>query len=238
MPSPIPAQRPHAAGGDQLWHSIHNEDLMDVVNGRSIGIKPQSNTNYDSIAVFGNNTARPTTPHSEWGFCLYLTEYSGGSPTQVNSRYEQLIEWGLYIAAVMPVAIISRPLFIIMTNKLEVSSNKLCCGDLLVEELGPMYVGLRHFHDTYFGGMADLHTASNVLFKLCLEGSDPLFQDGWRGWPKDANQDDVLNWFAGFSDKLASFANVYKSNATIDNGARLPGGVEGIALRHLFVDKP
>ncbi|RYO80050.1 hypothetical protein DL764_009944 [Monosporascus ibericus] len=46
---------------------------------------------------------------------------------------------------------------------------------------------------------------------MCLEGSNPLFKEGWRGWPQDANQDDVLSWFADLSEKLAKFADSYRA---------------------------
>ncbi|KAK0712345.1 hypothetical protein B0T26DRAFT_741530 [Lasiosphaeria miniovina] len=29
-----------------------------------------------------------------------------------------------------------------------------------------------------------------AVFKKCMEGGEPLFSDGWGGWPRDANQDD------------------------------------------------
>jgi hypothetical protein len=44
-----------------------------------------------------------------------------------------------------------------------------------------------------------------------LDGSDPLFSNGWRGWPQEAKQDDVLSWFADFTEKLAAFAEIYNS---------------------------
>jgi hypothetical protein len=78
--------------------------------------------------------------------------------------------------------------------------------DVLREELGPMYVDLRDFHKTYFGGVPNLEPASETFFKDCLEGSNPLFDNGWMGWPEEAKQDDVLSWFAGFTEKLAAFA--------------------------------
>ncbi|KAG8664734.1 uncharacterized protein FPOAC1_013514 [Fusarium poae] len=94
------------------------------------------------------------------------------------------------------------------------SEHRKYVDDVLKEELGPMYVGLRNFHSTYFGGVADLQTAAQAFFEQCLEGSDPLFEDGWKGWPRDANQDDVLSWFADFSDKLAAFAGSHGSIPT------------------------
>lgn len=78
-----------------------------------------------------------------------------------------------------------------------------------------MYVGLRNFHKTYFGDVEDLETAAEAFFKQCLQGTDPLFDDGWRGWPKDTNQDDVLSWFADFSEKLAAFTEGHKPIPTL-----------------------
>lgn len=62
---------------------------------------------------------------------------------------------------------------------------------VLRDELGVMHVGLPRFHETFFGWMADLTTASEAIFKKCIEGGEPLFSNGWSGWPKDANQDDI-----------------------------------------------
>ena len=59
-----------------------------------------------------------------------------------------------------------------------------------------MYVGLRDFYKTYFGDVPNLETASETFFEDCLGGSNPLFGNGWRGWPEEAKQDDVLSWFA------------------------------------------
>jgi len=79
-------------------------------------------------------------------------------------------------------------------------------------ELGPLYVGLPRFHETYFGRVAGLETAAEAVFKKCMGGSNPLFNDGWTGWPKDAKQDDILNWFADLCEKLAAFAEHHRSN--------------------------
>ncbi|OBS20584.1 hypothetical protein FPOA_06941 [Fusarium poae] len=94
------------------------------------------------------------------------------------------------------------------------SEHRKYVDDVLKEELGPMYIGIRNFHDVYFGVVTGLETASQMFFKQCLEGSDPLFKDGWRGWPKDANQDGVLSWLAEFSEKLAAFADGHKLIST------------------------
>ncbi|KAK7418234.1 hypothetical protein QQZ08_011337 [Neonectria magnoliae] len=85
---------------------------------------------------------------------------------------------------------------------------------VLRDELGAMYVGLSRFHDIFFGGVARLDTTAPAVFKKCMEGSSPLFNERWSGWPKDANQDDVLSWFADLSEKLAAFAENHKLNPT------------------------
>ncbi|KAF7877724.1 hypothetical protein EAF04_001395 [Stromatinia cepivora] len=86
--------------------------------------------------------------------------------------------------------------------------------DVLKEELGLLYVGLPDFHETYFGNVANLEIASAAVFKICMEGdNDPLFCEGWNGWPENANQDDVLSWLAKISNKLAVFAKDYKSTS-------------------------
>ncbi|KAH7303034.1 hypothetical protein B0I35DRAFT_365665 [Stachybotrys elegans] len=77
---------------------------------------------------------------------------------------------------------------------------------VLSTELGPLYVGLRGFYEVYFGRVEGLETASKAVFDKCTEGSDPLFNEGWSGWPQNANQDDVLSWFADLCEKLTAFA--------------------------------
>ncbi|KAL7621880.1 hypothetical protein AAE478_007380 [Parahypoxylon ruwenzoriense] len=93
------------------------------------------------------------------------------------------------------------------------SEYRIYVDGVLKEELGPMYVGLRNFHEIYFGDIADLDAISEAFFRQCMEGSNPLFDAGWRGWPKDANQENVLSWFADFSEKLAAFAEGYKPSS-------------------------
>lgn len=77
-----------------------------------------------------------------------------------------------------------------------------------------MYVGLPDFRDAYFRGVVGLEAASEEFFDQCLDGSDPFFQDGWKGWPQDANEDSVLKWLTVFIEKLAAFADAQESNTT------------------------
>lgn len=90
---------------------------------------------------------------------------------------------------------------------------------VLKEELGPLYVGLRGFHDAFFGRIGGLETASEAVFEKCLRGDDPLFCRGWSGWPEDANQDRVLSWFTDLSEKFATFA---ESHMSVPRGQRRP----------------
>ncbi|RSL43016.1 hypothetical protein CEP51_016410 [Fusarium floridanum] len=99
------------------------------------------------------------------------------------------------------------------------SEHRKYVDDVLKEELGSMYVGLRNFHETYFGDVPGLEMASDAFFKQCQEGSNPLFDSGWGGWPEDAKQDDVLSWFADFSEKLTAFA---QGNTSIPTRERRP----------------
>lgn len=85
---------------------------------------------------------------------------------------------------------------------------------ILKGELGPIHVGIPRFRERYFGGVAGLEEASKVVFHKCTEGSNPLFSEGWSGWPSDANQDDVLSWFANLSERLAVLAEGYKLTPT------------------------
>lgn len=85
---------------------------------------------------------------------------------------------------------------------------------VLKEELGPLYVGLPGFCAAFFGGVADLVTTSEAVFQRCRDGGDPLFREGWKGWPNDANQDDVLNWFTDVTARLAAFAEGYNPPQT------------------------
>ncbi len=91
------------------------------------------------------------------------------------------------------------------------SEHREYVDNVLKEELGPMYVGLPDFHKTYFGDVPNLETASKTFFKGCLEGNSPLFSNGWRDWPEEAKQNDVLSWFVDFTEKLATFAESYSS---------------------------
>ncbi|KAG9250691.1 uncharacterized protein F5Z01DRAFT_693839 [Emericellopsis atlantica] len=74
-------------------------------------------------------------------------------------------------------------------------------------ELECLYVGLPNFHKTFFGDVPDLDTVSEAVFGRCTEGDNPLFKEGWSGWPAGAKESDVLVWFGGLIPKLEAFAS-------------------------------
>ncbi|KAJ0368471.1 hypothetical protein COL26b_010890 [Colletotrichum chrysophilum] len=95
------------------------------------------------------------------------------------------------------------------------SEHRRYVDSILKEELGTMYVGLPGFRDAYFGGVVGLEAASKEFFAQCrVDGNDPFFQNGWKGWPQDANEKSVLEWLADFVKRLAVFADTQKSNTT------------------------
>jgi hypothetical protein len=66
------------------------------------------------------------------------------------------------------------------------SEHRKYVDNVLKEELGRMCVGFRDFDKTYFGDVPNLETVSKAFFEECLEGSNPLFGNGWRGSPEEA----------------------------------------------------
>lgn len=78
---------------------------------------------------------------------------------------------------------------------------------ILKMELGPLYVGLGRFYEIFFERVDGLRIAAEAVFEKCKKGSEPLFDEGWSGWPQSADQDEVLSWFADISNKFTEFAD-------------------------------
>ncbi|KAK9443980.1 serine/threonine-protein kinase Sgk2 [Metarhizium brunneum] len=77
---------------------------------------------------------------------------------------------------------------------------------VLKQELGPLYVGIPNLHDTIFEGIPGLGTASKTAFGECIKGDNPLFNEGWAGWPRSAKESDVVAWLVDLIPKLEAFA--------------------------------
>ncbi|TWU75060.1 hypothetical protein ED733_006610 [Metarhizium rileyi] len=80
--------------------------------------------------------------------------------------------------------------------------------DVLKEELGQIYVGIPGFFEAFFGEVVGLNLAAQAVFDKCKQGDNPLYREesGWRGWPEDAKERDVLAWFAPLTEQLLDFA--------------------------------
>lgn len=115
---------------------------------------------------------------------------------------------------------------------------------VLREELGLLSVGHPDFHETYFGDVPGLEAASEAFIENCSRGSEPLFDNGWRGWPGDAKQDDVLSWFVDFTDRLTAFAKRYESAPAYRRGVMakpyepIDGSIEIRKMDIGFVNDP
>ncbi|OAQ58942.2 FunK1 protein kinase [Pochonia chlamydosporia 170] len=72
-------------------------------------------------------------------------------------------------------------------------------------ELEHLYVGLPDFHKSFFGDIPELDVVSEAVFRECTEGDNPLFKEGWSGWPARAKESDVLTWIDGLILKLEAF---------------------------------
>ncbi|KAJ2898011.1 hypothetical protein MKZ38_004229 [Zalerion maritima] len=84
------------------------------------------------------------------------------------------------------------------------SEHRKYVDDVLKEELGPMYVGVPGFFETYFGEVSGLEPAAKAVFEKCKKGDTPLYQEegGWQDWPESAKERDVLNWFVQLTDQF------------------------------------
>ncbi|KAK3302485.1 uncharacterized protein B0T15DRAFT_577582 [Chaetomium strumarium] len=106
---------------------------------------------------------------------------------------------------------------------------------VLKSELGPLYVGIPRFLETYFGGIAGLDVTSKAIFKKCTEGSNPLFNEGDGHWPSLTSRFRVLqqsaNWTLALDDPEAGkdsrchwsqilIPGELKSNPSADNPSK------------------
>ena len=80
--------------------------------------------------------------------------------------------------------------------------------NVLKEELGPLYVGVPGFYEAFFGEIAGLKAVAEAGFKKCKDENNLLYREagGWCEWPKGANEDEVLKWFAKLVNTLVEFA--------------------------------
>ncbi|TGJ85252.1 hypothetical protein E0Z10_g3496 [Xylaria hypoxylon] len=113
---------------------------------------------------------------------------------------------------------------------------------LLSDELGVMYVDVPNFYEAFWGGIPQLETASEEIFQKCTQGIQPLFREGWTGWPEDAKQESVLTWLADIAERFLQWAQEYRPTTTRRPLAQPDTPFEGsVAKRKLdvgLVDDP
>ncbi|XXH05277.1 hypothetical protein Hte_011702 [Hypoxylon texense] len=115
----------------------------------------------------------------------------------------------------IPPALLQTPWLRNTSSFANSSEQRKYMDTVLKEELGAMYVGLRRFHETFFGDIAGLQTASEAVFAKCRESSNRLFDDdnGWLGWPPQAKEKDVLSWFQDIVPQLSRLAQGHSPTA-------------------------
>ncbi|KAI9775934.1 MAG: hypothetical protein M1839_000723 [Geoglossum umbratile] len=80
-------------------------------------------------------------------------------------------------------------------------------GALKDELDSSLYVDVPGFFDAFFSGVTVLQSLAEVVFKKCQEGEDSLYkaEGGWRSWPKEAPEKEVLEWFKNVINKFLRF---------------------------------
>jgi hypothetical protein len=77
-------------------------------------------------------------------------------------------------------------------------------------ELGTsLYIGVPGFTKAFFGRILNLESIAKTVFEECQEGDNPLFNKeagGWQGWPSDAKEAKVLEWFQRLVKKFLDLA--------------------------------
>ncbi|KFZ02079.1 hypothetical protein V500_00447 [Pseudogymnoascus sp. VKM F-4518 (FW-2643)] len=89
------------------------------------------------------------------------------------------------------------------------SEHRKYVDDVLKDELGSsLYIGVPGFYDAFFRDVEELDSISQAVFAQCQEGGEPIFSDGggWRDWPNEAKEPEVLKWFAEKIDRFLGFA--------------------------------
>ncbi|OOO03936.1 hypothetical protein OAory_01095770 [Aspergillus oryzae] len=79
---------------------------------------------------------------------------------------------------------------------------------VLKEELGPIYIGIPQFYESFFRDIDGLEAAGNAVFQGLREGDTPLYCDGsgWQDWPKSTQEKEVLEWLSQKFNLLRNLA--------------------------------
>ncbi|ELR04271.1 hypothetical protein GMDG_06671 [Pseudogymnoascus destructans 20631-21] len=139
----------------------------------------------------------------------------------INNESDDII-WGKAYAAVTEFTPPPRPLpFLNQTpwsnatsSIVNSSEHRKYVDDVLKDELGSsLYIGVPGFYDAFFRHVEELDSISEAVFEQCQEGGEPIFSDGggWRDWPNEAKEPEVLKWFAEKIDQFLGFATDHRN---------------------------
>lgn len=80
---------------------------------------------------------------------------------------------------------------------------------VLRQELGSIYIGVPGFFDAFFHNVDGLEETAGIILQRCKHGDDALYNDktGWRDWPKNAQEKDVLKWFIRMFSQVQKLAS-------------------------------
>ncbi|EEH42949.2 uncharacterized protein PADG_07769 [Paracoccidioides brasiliensis Pb18] len=87
---------------------------------------------------------------------------------------------------------------------------------VLKEELGELHTDIPGFFNAYFGDIPHLDVVARAVFEKC-KGTN-LYNDnnGWRDWPEQAAEGDVLSWLAKIIGELVQMAETHEPTLKID----------------------
>ncbi|KAH7053481.1 hypothetical protein B0J12DRAFT_598595 [Macrophomina phaseolina] len=101
------------------------------------------------------------------------------------------------------------------------SEQRKLFDDVLRAELdGSLFIGVPNFFETFFGEVDNLEQTAATIFQKCSEGNNPLYtaDRGWRDWPENSAQNNVLGWFTELVAQLKTLAEEHCSVDTIQRG--------------------
>lgn len=98
------------------------------------------------------------------------------------------------------------------------SEQRKLFDDVLKAELDDsLFIGVPNFFETFFGEVENLEQTAATIFQKCSEGNKPLYMAdrGWREWPENSTQNNVLGWFTELVDQLKRLAEGHCSAGNI-----------------------
>ncbi|EQL30288.1 hypothetical protein BDFG_07209 [Blastomyces dermatitidis ATCC 26199] len=106
-----------------------------------------------------------------------------------------------------------------MSSLVNSSEYRKDIDNVLKEDIGPMFIDIPGFYEAFFGEVTDLENIAETVLKNCTQGDTPQYhkKDGWKEWPEDAKEQDVLKWlsqmitlFTGYVEELFPTFNIQR----------------------------